>query len=269
MNSKKKYTVITAIFGDYECLHDNQFTRDDFEYICVTDNPNLKSRLWKIIYMPKSIDPSWSPRKKTYYVRYHLFEFCDTQHAIWIDGSVALGDITIPLLRYETFNCDRMFLSGFDLQKWCDFAIHDALTNYRYDVTHSIYNLQNVLKILNLCNEKLYSKVKVSSHHDYEKLKNIKHINGRLRVIKNTNENIKTMHETFDTLISDELLQNDSKHYFYDDCSQFEKDIFFYDEPVYGIISMNDNEKDFSLERANLPFTWYSHDSNEIRFEDY
>ena len=74
----KKYTVITALFGNYECLRDNQYKHPDVEYICVTDRINLCSNTWKIVYAPAVIDPSWSDRRKTYYVRYHLHEFSNS-----------------------------------------------------------------------------------------------------------------------------------------------------------------------------------------------
>lgn len=270
MNSKKKYTVITAIFGDYECLHDNQFTRDDFEYICVTDNPNLKSRLWKIIYMPKSIDPSWSPRKKTYYVRYHLFEFCDTQHAIWIDGSVALGDISIPLLNYEFGEYERMFLAGWPLKEWILRDVIDQVNLYNNDISHLIHHFDMIQKICVLHNKVFYENNRVASHYEHEKKLKVVHLNGRFRVYKNTEENHDNMCEIFNTLCSNDFLrENDKTVYYYGDITYFDSDVFYYDEPVTGILTYKLKTSTLTEYRKNIPFVWYEHNSNELRHEDY
>ena len=53
----KRYSVVTYIFGDYEKLREIQGTLDpDAEYICITDNPDLKSDTWQIIQFVSSKD---------------------------------------------------------------------------------------------------------------------------------------------------------------------------------------------------------------------
>ena len=45
-----KYSVLTFIFGDYEIVREIKEPSPDAEYILVTDNHNLKSDTWKIVY---------------------------------------------------------------------------------------------------------------------------------------------------------------------------------------------------------------------------
>jgi hypothetical protein len=47
------YSILTYIIGDYEVLREIKYNIKDYphiEHICVTDNPNLKSDTWKVIY---------------------------------------------------------------------------------------------------------------------------------------------------------------------------------------------------------------------------
>ena len=50
-----KKCIYTAIIGDYDNLYSsiNNVKTDGWNYICFTDNKNLKSDFWKIIYVNK------------------------------------------------------------------------------------------------------------------------------------------------------------------------------------------------------------------------
>ena len=47
----KKIVVYTAITGSYDDIITPQVVENDFDYICFTDNPDLKSEFWDIRYM--------------------------------------------------------------------------------------------------------------------------------------------------------------------------------------------------------------------------
>lgn len=47
-----KYSIITMVFNNYDLLREPEEVDENAEYICITDNPDLKSDVWKIIYMP-------------------------------------------------------------------------------------------------------------------------------------------------------------------------------------------------------------------------
>ncbi|MEI6697065.1 MAG: glycosyltransferase domain-containing protein [Bacteroidota bacterium] len=45
---KNKKVIYTIIFGEYDYLKEPEFISPDFDYICFTDIPDLKSEIWKI-----------------------------------------------------------------------------------------------------------------------------------------------------------------------------------------------------------------------------
>ena len=40
------------VFNNYDLLREPEEVDENAEYICITDNPELKSNIWKIMYMP-------------------------------------------------------------------------------------------------------------------------------------------------------------------------------------------------------------------------
>lgn len=103
-----KYTVITTIFGDYDILRQPLVYDPDCEYICITDNINLlfnNNTSWKVIVTNDinvlRID---DPRQKTYYVRYHMFDFCNTEYAIWLDASMQIEKSLQPFIKQLAYS---------------------------------------------------------------------------------------------------------------------------------------------------------------------
>lgn len=48
---KYKYTILTFIIGkNYELLHEIVNKQNDVEYVLVTDDKELKSNTWNIVY---------------------------------------------------------------------------------------------------------------------------------------------------------------------------------------------------------------------------
>ena len=81
-----KYSILTCNYGNYEVLKDPLVVRDDVEYICVTDDPNLQSNIWTIVY---------KPGVTFFYAKHHPFEFVHTDTCLWIDASYLItGDLT-------------------------------------------------------------------------------------------------------------------------------------------------------------------------------
>ena len=52
--SNSKIAVYTAFTGDYDTLKDPDFIDENCDYICFSDNPNLKSSVWRIVLMDDS-----------------------------------------------------------------------------------------------------------------------------------------------------------------------------------------------------------------------
>lgn len=84
-----KYSVITFVFNNYDILRDPLDISFDCEYIAVTDNRDLKSDIWTIKYLPDWLSNA-NGITKSFYVRYHPFEFVTTNTCIVIDGSILI-----------------------------------------------------------------------------------------------------------------------------------------------------------------------------------
>ena len=92
-----KYTVMTYIFGGYEFPHEVMAKDPDAEYLLITDDKNLKSVTWEVVY-----DPSLSgrnPIEANYDVRLHPFRYAHTDVVVRIDGSIELKKSLAPLLK--------------------------------------------------------------------------------------------------------------------------------------------------------------------------
>ena len=83
-------------------------------YICITDNPYLKSKTWKIIVDTKNIDSSWSPRKKTYFVRYHPFNYCNSDYCYWIDSAIKILNVDFENISKN----DLIYFHGIEIKTY-------------------------------------------------------------------------------------------------------------------------------------------------------
>ena len=88
-NNIKKYSILTFIFDDYENIREPLEVSPNCEYILVTDNHNLSSKVWTIKYLP-DVYKTASGFTKSFYVRYHPFEFVSTNVCIVLDGSIQI-----------------------------------------------------------------------------------------------------------------------------------------------------------------------------------
>ena len=89
----EKYTVLTYIIGNYEIVHELEFdptTTPHVEYILVTDNKELTSKTWKVIYDESLNNPSLLPFDRVFSIRYNLFKYASNDICIRIDGSVGI-----------------------------------------------------------------------------------------------------------------------------------------------------------------------------------
>ena len=80
-----KKVVYTAIFGNKDTLKDPLVRNEDFDYLCFTDNPNLKSDVWQIIVSePINQDPVRSA--KIFKVKPHKF-LGEYDISLWVDAN--------------------------------------------------------------------------------------------------------------------------------------------------------------------------------------
>ncbi len=88
-----KYSVLTFIINNYEPVREINFNislTPDVEYILVTDNPNLTSNTWKIIYEPELNNPNLSVMDKLLLIRYNPFKYVSNDICVRMDGSMQI-----------------------------------------------------------------------------------------------------------------------------------------------------------------------------------
>lgn len=94
INSKKKVVVYTAIFGNYDVLKEPEYIGDDVDYVCFTDNPQIKSDVWKVIYCENDDKFESRIKAKEFKCLPHKF-LSDYEVSVWIDGSIQVkGNIS-------------------------------------------------------------------------------------------------------------------------------------------------------------------------------
>lgn len=85
---KYRYTILSFIIGkNYELLHEIEQSQNDVEYLMITDDPDLKSDTWKIIYDQDLLQYK-TPFERCFRIRYNVFKYCSTDTCITIDGSI-------------------------------------------------------------------------------------------------------------------------------------------------------------------------------------
>jgi hypothetical protein len=91
-----KYSILTFVFGEYEKLHEIGEMDSEVEYICVTDNENLKSDTWKIV-VDHELDGK-GVFDKCFSVRYNPFKYVSSDVVVTVDGSIGLHKPISPLV---------------------------------------------------------------------------------------------------------------------------------------------------------------------------
>lgn len=228
---KKKLNVfiaVTAIFGDYDILH-KQPDLPNVKYVCITDNPErLKNNSYNYCVIDyknfKDIKPNWSPRKKTYFIRYNLLKiFKDTKYIIWHDADLLLNK---TVLNYYLNMCNNTQYEFFYLSNF-NFG-YDIKNYFKYSpwITQSVfkYNIQ----------KNFYEKNKEFIH----KNEDIKICHGKFRIIKNTLKNNNCLEKIYNF-----LTETDNTDF-----------IFILDEPITGIFLENNKINKFDISLDN---NWY------------
>ena len=90
-------SIVTFNFNDYDAHH-SHFYAPSISYVMVTDNTSRDDGDWTIKY-PERI-ANLSPWEKSLYVRYHPFDFVESDIAIVIDGSMCIGENVTRLVNW-------------------------------------------------------------------------------------------------------------------------------------------------------------------------
>lgn len=98
--NKKPILIYTAITGDYDSLKEPQFIADDLTYVCLTNNPNIRSKNWIVEYVKDNrMDNVHLARHIK--LNPHLY-FKDDEMSIWVDGKYQImDDLRMYVTQYQ------------------------------------------------------------------------------------------------------------------------------------------------------------------------
>jgi GT2 family glycosyltransferase len=122
---KNKIVIYTAIAGNYDSLKDPDFIDENCDYVCFSDNPDLKSDIWKIISMDKSrLDNN--RKAKQYRVLPHKF-FPEYKYSFWIDASFRIKN---SIRKYIYTNINSPMLVVMHDERDCIYDETTVCTDY-------------------------------------------------------------------------------------------------------------------------------------------
>ena len=98
-----KYCVATCIFNDYDLVREPLIIDNDCDYYLFTDNKNLTSDNWKIIYLEKFDTNLLTGVQKTYMWKYSLYKYIPNlsnyDYIIRIDASILIVNSLNEIIR--------------------------------------------------------------------------------------------------------------------------------------------------------------------------
>ncbi len=101
--SDKKVVVYTAVSGKYDDIITPTVVEDDFDYICFTDNKDLKSDFWDIHYM-EDLDLDSVRKARRYKILPHKY-LKEYDYSFWIDGNFdIIGSLKDYVHKYSKNN---------------------------------------------------------------------------------------------------------------------------------------------------------------------
>lgn len=102
----KKYAVITFLFNHYDLLREPIMADEKVDYYCLTDDKNLKSDVWQIIYLEKMDTDKLTGVQKTYMTKYSFYKYIPIhyEYFICIDGSIRIKNRLSEVLDFFNKN---------------------------------------------------------------------------------------------------------------------------------------------------------------------
>jgi hypothetical protein len=77
--------LISALYGGYDNLKDPVPQNGNVEYVCLTDNPDLRSDVWRMVYWPK---PHMLPLLAAKAPKMQPAYYTQARASVWVDMSV-------------------------------------------------------------------------------------------------------------------------------------------------------------------------------------
>jgi len=114
-----KYSILTFVIGKgYEKVHEIENRQDHVEYLLITDDDELKSNTWNVIF-DKDLLQYKTPFERCFRVRYNVFKYCTTDICVTIDGSMHVRGSLDKLI--DKFNDGKYDICLMPHPLWSDF----------------------------------------------------------------------------------------------------------------------------------------------------
>lgn len=118
-----KIAIYTAFTGDYDTLKEPEFIDEKCDYICFTDNPNLKSDIWKIIQMEETTLDN-NRKAKQYKLLPHKY-LKDYKYSFWLDGTFKIKG-SIREYIYKNIKASSSMLCVVHTERDCVYEEYEA-----------------------------------------------------------------------------------------------------------------------------------------------
>ena len=132
-DKKNKKVVYTCITGGYDNLIEPTYITNDFDYICFTDNLNMKSNVWQIRPLPEETNELNTIKKQRYVkINPHLL-LSEYELSIWVDGNIEIkGDLN-EFIKENANDTDCIFVPEHPVRN-CIYSEEKAVLSLRKDV---------------------------------------------------------------------------------------------------------------------------------------
>ncbi len=118
-----KLVIYTAFTGDYDSLKIPEFVDENTDYICFSDNPNLKSDFWQIRPMEESTLDN-NRKAKQYKVLPHIY-LPEYKYSFWLDGTFKIKG-SIREYIYKNIKKDSEMLTVVHTERDCVYEEYEA-----------------------------------------------------------------------------------------------------------------------------------------------
>ena len=127
-----KKVVYTAIYGNKDILKDPIYVTSDFDYICFTNDTNIKSGVWKVVYeAPIHEDPVRSA--KIFKAKPHDY-LSEYDISLWVDANFLIyGDLNLFLEEAHNLKDTNMMLFQHDQERFCLYDEAEVVIRHQKD----------------------------------------------------------------------------------------------------------------------------------------
>lgn len=101
MHFSGKGVIYTAITGGYDDISEPEFIDDEFDYVLFTDNKNIKSNVWKVVYLENEYKLDNARLARYVKIMGHIF-LENYDYSVWVDGKIRIiGPTSDYIAKYQ------------------------------------------------------------------------------------------------------------------------------------------------------------------------